>query len=247
MKIIFIAGTDTDIGKTFSSAFLINYLISLKQKVIFYKPVQSGCEDFGSHLIAPDIDFIQKNCSNTQTHCSYYLKLAATPELAAKQENIIIDFNLIKNDYAKLINQNPDFLIVEGAGGLIVPLGGGKTLADLILFLQKNSLNHEIFTLLISANKLGTINQTCLSAFYAQSLGLNLIGFLFCYSQSLSAVDNEVKQTNAKFIEEYGKIKFLGEIPYQEPSSENNYFQETALIEIANKMPLTKWLKNSIV
>ncbi len=232
MKIIFIVGTDTDIGKTFSSAFLINYLQRLEQKVIFYKPVQSGCYSFNNQIIAPDIEFINKNCSGVQTHCSYYLKLAATPELAADKENIKIDFNLIKNDLNNLINQNPDFLIIEGAGGLIVPLSEKQTIADLILFLQKD-LTAEIFTLLISANKLGTINQTCLSAFYADSLGLNLTGFLFCNDHQLSSELKEVLTTNSQFIEKYGKIKFLGTIPNLKAGIDGNYdFDEIQLNNI---------------
>jgi len=237
MRIIFIVGTDTDIGKTFSSAFLINYLQKLGQKVIFYKPIQSGCYSFNNQIIAPDIEFIKKNCFSVQTHCSYYLKLAATPKLAADKENIKIDFNLIKNDLNNLINQNPDFLIIEGAGGLIVPIGENQTIADLILFLQKD-LTAEIFTLLVSANKLGTINQTCLSAFYADSLGLNLMGFLFCNNYKLSSELKEVLITNSQFIEKYGKIKFLGVIPYLEESPAGNYLFDE--IEFNN---ITNWLK----
>ncbi len=202
-KSFFITGTDTGIGKTYTSAAIAKKLIEQGKKVAYYKPIQTGCEkkDVQGNWLAPDVEFIKTQCPGIITICTYALELPATPELAAEKEKLEIDFEKIKADFHEL-QQKAEVVIVEGAGGLFVPICVGKTVADLIKFLN-------LPTLLVSANRLGTINHTCMSIYYAQSLGINLLGFCFSRIKPTDETTEEVARTNARFIEEYGETRYL--------------------------------------
>jgi dethiobiotin synthetase len=202
VQTLFITGTDTGIGKTFASAQIACDLIKQGKKVAYYKPIQTGCteKDLTGNWLAPDVEFVKERCPQAITKCSYALELPATPSLAAQKENIEIDFGKIKKDLAYLQAQ-ADFVLVEGAGGLFVPVTQNKTIADLIKYL-------ELPTLLVSANKLGTINQTCLSINYAKSKEINLIGFTFSGLTDEFTLP-EVAESNTGFIENFGGLKYL--------------------------------------
>jgi dethiobiotin synthetase len=202
LKALFITGTDTGIGKTYVSAKLAAKLTAQGKKVAYYKPIQTGCEhkDTAGSWLAPDVEFMKERCPTIITKCSYAFKLPATPELAAKAENQKISFEKIKEDFKELKKQ-ADVVLIEGAGGLFVPIVNGQTVGTLAQYLN-------IPVLLVSANRLGTINQTCLSAFYAKSLGLNLLGFVFS-GLTDEATEGPVAETNARFIEEYAGIESI--------------------------------------
>jgi len=201
-----VTGTDTNVGKTLISALLLNHFAKQNKQVAYYKPIQTGCteKDSEENWIAPDLQFIQKYSPKAKVHSTYNFALPATPELAAEQENTIIDFAKIESNFHSLEKTN-DIVIVEGAGGLFVPIGKKRTIADLIVSLKLPAL-------LVSVNKLGTINQTCLSSFYGQSKGIDFCGFLFNTPLIESETTKQVSDTNADFISSYSLIQYLGEI-----------------------------------
>ena len=235
MKTLFISGIDTDIGKTIITTALACALSAIGKKVAVFKPIQTGAtKKVENNWISPDLEFVQKYCPEAITQYSYCFELPATPALAAKEAGIIISFEKIKADY-KAISKEVDIVLVEGAGGLFVPICSGKTIADLIKFLN-------IPTLLVSANQLGTINQTCLSAFYAKSLGINLSGFLFSGKDQARHTQESVMQSNANFIIEYSGIPFLGNFPN---CSADKSFDKQAFIEAIKETDLLSLFSRS--
>ncbi|SHE37790.1 dethiobiotin synthase [Chryseobacterium takakiae] len=140
-KKVFITGIGTEVGKTVCSAILTKYF-----SAEYWKPVQSGDLDFSDTMKI-------KSWSGKNTIChpeTYRLKLAASPHQSAKEEEISIDLNAFK------LPETNTNLIIEGAGGLMVPLNDEYFIVDLM---QK--LN--IPAALVVKNYLGCINHTLLS------------------------------------------------------------------------------------
>lgn len=138
---LFVTGIGTEVGKTVCSAILTKYF-----NAEYWKPVQSGDLDFSDSMKI-------KSWTGENTIChpeTYRLKLAASPHQSAREERIIIDLNNFK------LPETRNQLIVEGAGGLMVPLNDDDLMIDLI---QK--LNIPVA--LVIKNYLGCINHTLLS------------------------------------------------------------------------------------
>lgn len=140
-EILFVTGIGTEVGKTVCSAILTKYF-----NADYWKPVQSGDLEFSDSMKIT-------SWTNENIICypeTYRLKLAASPHQSAKEEGIEIDLNKFK------IPQTQNNLIIEGAGGLMVPLNDNKLIIDLI-----EKLNVPVA--LVVKNYLGCINHTLLS------------------------------------------------------------------------------------
>jgi dethiobiotin synthetase len=212
-KSFFITATDTNCGKTFFTANLANALLERGHKVAVYKPVQSGSipEHQDSLLGSDDLKAVGKLCPEATLKCSYCFELAATPALAANHGNQKISLEKIRADFVEL-NHGHDAVLVEGAGGLMVPLANNFLVIDLIQALQLN-------TLLIVPNKLGCINHACLSLEAMKQRKINCLGFVM--NEIDESTDSEVKATNAKFISQHSGAKFLGSLSFQTNSSKS--------------------------
>jgi dethiobiotin synthetase len=166
---IFVTGIGTDVGKTIVSAVLTEAL-----HADYWKPVQAGFYD------GTDALTIKELISNNETviHPEVYkLSLAASPHIAARIEHIKIDLNLIAEKYHLLKTQNSKAgtqkqLIIEGAGGLMVPLNEKEFMFDLI---QK--LNARV--ILVSRNYLGSINHSLLTAGVCKQKNIEVAGWIF--------------------------------------------------------------------
>ena len=160
MRPIFITGTGTDVGKTIASAVLVQAL-----QADYWKPVQAGYAE------GTDTDFIREmtDIDNGCVHPEMYkLKLAASPHIAAREEAIEIDTGRIASGLPSTKNQ----LIVEGAGGLMVPLNSQEFVIDLII-----KLNARV--ILVSRNYLGSINHSLLTALICRQKKIDVIGWIF--------------------------------------------------------------------
>ena len=159
-KRIFVTGIGTGIGKTVISAILAEAF-----HADYWKPVQAGYED------GTDTDWIKRHIHNgdARVHPEVYkLKMPASPHIAAREENITISLEKICAAVPK-IKRN---LIVEGAGGLMVPLNSTEFVADLIISLKAK-------VILISRNYLGSINHSLLTANVARQKQLPVLGWIF--------------------------------------------------------------------
>jgi dethiobiotin synthetase len=169
-KGIFITGTDTGVGKTIVAAVLARLLRMRGLNVGVMKPVTSGCHQEDGRLVSDDALLL---CQAAGVVCSddvapYMLREAVAPAEAARQDGIVIDFTRIRSSFDNLAACH-DFVIVEGAGGLMVPLAGGLLVADLARLL-------DLPLLVVSRPNLGTINHTVLTCFAAQQMELKVAG-----------------------------------------------------------------------
>lgn len=193
---IFITGIGTGVGKTLVSAILTEAL-----KADYWKPVQAGFSDGTDALQVKDL--ISDNVSVIHPEV-YKLSLPASPHIAAREENKKIDLDLIVEKYKEL-TQNSKLttqvsqlkihnaqLIIEGAGGLLVPLNENEFVCDLI-----KKLNAKV--ILVSRNYLGSINHSLLTAAVCKEKKINVIGWIF-NDQYMHYEDEIVQWTNISKI-----------------------------------------------
>ncbi len=190
-KGIFITGTDTDIGKTVVSAVLM-----LKFKGTYWKPIQTGRE------LGTDTEEIKRLTKLPEDHFleeAYNLLYPLSPHLSAKRMGIQIDLNRIN---LPKVRHYP--VIVEGAGGLLVPLNDKDLMIDLIKKLK-------LPVILVASTRLGTINHTLLSLYVLRKEKIDVLGVV---------LNGPKNKDNKESIENFGKVKVLAEI---EPLSELSY------------------------
>ena len=170
-KGIFITGTDTGVGKTVVSAVIARLLRERGIDVGVMKPVTSGCREVHGRLVSDDAELLcwaagTDVCDRDTT--PYLLREPLAPSMAAERDGVRIDFTAIKAAHDRLSARH-DFVIVEGAGGLMVPLAGGLLMADLAAQLS-------LPLLVVTRPNLGTINHTLLTTFAARQMGLTVKG-----------------------------------------------------------------------
>ena len=189
MKPVFITGTGTGIGKTLVAAIVTEAL-----QADYWKPVQAGYEEGTDSL------WIKEMLSNNKSiiHPELYrLKMAASPHLAAITEQKKIVLKDIVGHLPKTKNQ----LIIEGAGGLLVPLNKKEFVLDLIKKLKAT-------VIIVSKNELGSINHSLLTAAILKKEKVNVAGWIF--TDEYLNYENEI--TNWSGYPLIASIKHLPEI-----------------------------------
>ncbi|MEO0852896.1 MAG: dethiobiotin synthase [Cyanobacteria bacterium J06648_11] len=191
---LFISGTDTDVGKTVVSAVLCELLRRRGHRVAYFKPVQSGAIAAGSHIASPDVKTVRAIAPDISTACGYLLDLPAAPQLAAErsQPPVQIEFDPLDRQFRDLRSQF-DIVLVEGAGGLAVPLARHLSTVDLIQ-------RWQLPLVLVSRPNLGTINHTVLSVEYARQHHLNLLATAISYARADLDPDDPICATAPRFI-----------------------------------------------
>ena len=200
-KGLFITGTDTGVGKTIVAAGLTASLANSGMNIGVMKPIETGFS-----LRSSDAVFLKKMAGvkdSLDSICPYRLKHPLSPFTAAKIENVSIRFERIARAYEGLL-QNHQALLVEGAGGLLVPITREKMMADLALYLK-------LPVLIVSRTGLGTINHTLLSVEAARKRGVEVAGVIFNH---LGPRRGLAEKTNPSVIRHFLDVPILGEIPY---------------------------------
>src|SRR5690606_7245899 len=135
---IFISGTDTGVGKTIVAAGLV---LALKQRglnVGYMKPVESGCPVLDGEVVPQDVRFVREVAGirdDLDLMCPYRLKAAAAPSIASRLEDVHVDIGYIVDQYFQLSLMH-EIVVVEGVGGLMVPLNNNDLVTDLVLQLR---------------------------------------------------------------------------------------------------------------
>lgn len=191
---IFVTGTDTDAGKTVISA-----LLTLGLKAHYWKPVQSGCE------IDSDTKTVQELTGLSDEHFlpeSYRLTEPLSPHEAAIRDGVRIDLDAIQlpSSFTSLPAETP--LVVEGAGGILVPLAPGVLTIDLVKKL-------ELPALVVARSGLGTINHTLLTLHALRASDIPIAGVV---------LNGPRHPENAEAIEEYGQVPVLAQVEQLELS-----------------------------
>ena len=171
MRPVFITGTGTGIGKTLVSSIVVNAL-----EADYWKPIQPGLEG------GTDSEFVQSMRASDKSYIHaelYRLKLPASPHLAARNEGIRITADSIVAALPRCTNQ----LVIEGPGGMMVPLNDKEFVCDLI-----RKLNARV--ILVSRNYLGSINHSLLTANLCKQMSLDVIGWIF--NDEFGNYENEV-------------------------------------------------------
>ncbi|MGP2571076.1 dethiobiotin synthase [Ornithobacterium rhinotracheale] len=202
MKNIFITGIDTDAGKTVAASIAVEAL-----KADYWKPIQSG------DLDNTDTMKVQQMVSNSETKFypeAYRLNTPASPHAAAEIDGVIIDLDKIERP------KTENNLIIEGAGGLLVPLNAKQNVADLIQPSDK--------VILVTKHYLGSINHTLLSYEYLKNKGFNDIAIWINGEEKTSTEQALKNRVDAFFIE---RIETLLEVNKESIQNEAQRISES--------------------
>jgi dethiobiotin synthetase len=200
----FITGTDTGIGKTFITTLIATSLRELGIDVGVMKPVETGCRGKGGDLIPSDATLL-KEAAKTEDALDlinpFRFRLPAAPSIAAREEGAVIECGSIMDSF-ELLAERHDTLLVEGVGGLMVPMNKSETVADLIKLLS-------IPVIIVAGTQLGTINHTILTVSTARQHGIDIAGIIFNHytEDGESAVGEIVRFTG---------LPIIGKVPTQE-------------------------------
>ncbi|GGE25680.1 dethiobiotin synthase [Psychroflexus planctonicus] len=187
MNTYFISGIGTEVGKTLISAIVVEAL-----QADYWKPIQAG------DLQNSDTHKVKNLVSNSTSHFfenAYALQTPMSPHAAAEIDNIRIDLANIKRPK---INNN---LVIEGAGGLLVPLNDEDCIIDL--------MQAEDKIILVSRHYLGSINHTLLSIEALQQRGFIQIGIIFSGDEHPTTESIILQKTNAKFLGRIPELKTI--------------------------------------
>ena len=155
---VLVTGTDTGVGKTVVSALLLQLAADLGLRPGYYKPFETGCLGRVGSLASAELASILTLAGaavGTRVSSPYRMQLPASPYTAAMKEGIVFDWRRLDDDLQRLQGAC-DLVVVEGAGGLMVPIERELTYADLLLRWGLNPL-------LVVGNRLGCINQALLT------------------------------------------------------------------------------------
>jgi dethiobiotin synthetase len=206
IKGIFITGTDTDVGKTWVAAGLTAALRERYVNAVYFKPIQSGCPLEAGHLIPTDARLAKAVAGLTEpleVLTPMALRLPLAPGVAAAQAGVEVDLAGIASTFRGLASRY-EFLVVEGAGGLYVPLIGMDFLVlDMIRWLG-------LPLVVVAKSGLGTINHTVLTVKAAQAVNIQVAGVIlnrFPETPGLAA------ETNPGVIAALTSVPILGKLP----------------------------------
>ena len=206
-KNIFITATGTDIGKTYVSALIVKKIREEGYNCGYFKPVLSGVVEQGGKLKESDCNYVVNTAKipTTADDCvAYWWKEAVSPHLAAKRAGVNIDINKIKSIF-EFKNQQYDYLLTEGAGGITCPLklgnGGKYLLNDLISELRAPII-------IVADGGLGTINSTLLTVEYAKARNIKINGIILNNFEP----DNFMHQDNLKQTEYLTGVKVVATV-----------------------------------
>lgn len=202
---IFITGTDTDVGKTVIAAGLALVLRDRGMKVGVMKPVATGCYGGEERLISQDAAFLMEAAQNEYPPLTSPSRFRnpLSPNVAAMLEKKEVNVSNILKSYRQL-QKHYDFIIVEGIGGLMVPLKKDYYVANLIR-------DMGLPIVIVSYAGLGAINHTLLTVDAATIRGLDVRGIIF----NRVAVTNYslAELTNPKVIHDLSGVPILGSLP----------------------------------
>ena len=202
----FVAGTDTEIGKTLVAAALLHAARHRGMRAVGMKPIAAGCERLGDLLVNEDIEAHLEASSPGFTREAlnvYLFEPPIAPHVAASEAGVAIDIERIVQQLDRLVQQS-DYVVVEGAGGWLVPISRTQTFADLATRLG-------LPVVLVVGMRLGCINHALLTAASIAASGLPLAGWVAnCIDPHMARFDE-----NLAALRERLPAPLLGVAPFQ--------------------------------
>jgi len=206
-KSLFITGTDTGVGKTYVAVGLIRAFKNMGLNICPMKPVETGCRKRGGNLLPSDT-FKLIHSSGTKEMLDrinlYRFRHPLAPGVAAEIEGIAIKKKKILSSY-RYLHKKYDITLVEGAGGVMVPVYKKYLFIDLMKDLNAPAL-------IVTRPGLGTINHTLLTIDALRVRGVDIVGVVINYS--LIKRKGLSERTNPEVLEKIGRVPLLGIVPY---------------------------------
>lgn len=230
---IFITGTDTGVGKTLIAAALARHFSLQGLNVGVMKPIETGVKDPAG--LGPDAILLRwaaKSADDENLISPYRFPQPLAPCQAATLAKDPIDVDKIVTAYQAL-RHDKDIVIIEGAGGLMVPIRGGYIMADLARQLG-------LSLLVVTHPRLGTLNHTLLTTFAARAMELNLSGYII---NQMPEDPSEAEKGAPHLLSSLASADLLGVLPEVFGTDQEKV---KTLAEKIEKMPAYQWLLNGI-
>ncbi len=202
-KGVFVTGIDTGVGKTVIAGAIAAAVKAHGLDVGVMKPVATGAKEIDGKLISEDAIYLKKIIDSTDDDDlvnPIRLEPALAPTMAASKTGVTIDIERVWEAYKELRNKH-GFVVVEGIGGLMVPIDDNTLVADM-------ALKMDLALVIVSKHCLGAINHTLLTLEYARSRNLRIKGIIF-----------NMLKSGEDFVGEIGRFSsspVLGTIPFNE-------------------------------
>lgn len=207
---LFITATDTEVGKTYVSTLIVKDLVAAGYRVGVYKPTASDCVSDGHQLVSEDAVALWEAAGrplSLESVCPQRFRAPIAPHLSARTEGRELDSELLRSGISIWADEC-DIIIVEGAGGLMTPLGDEEYVADLAM-----DLGYPM--IVVAPNVLGVINQTLQTLVVASCFreGLNVVGVVLNDSQIFEG-DSSIER-NREEIAMRSLAPVLSRVAYQ--------------------------------
>ncbi len=203
---IFITGTDTGVGKTIVTAVLARRMRSSGLNVGVMKPVTSGCAIADGMLVSEDAELLKWAAGTTAAYADiapYLLREPLAPSVSASIDGTCIRLDTISSAYRRLTATH-DFVLVEGAGGLMVPLTDSHLVSDLIRHL-------DLPAIIVARPNLGTVNHTLMTCFCAKQLGIEVKGIII---NNYPGNPGPAEEYAAEMMEKSSGVPVIGIFPH---------------------------------
>ncbi len=214
-KGFFITGTDTEVGKTVATAILLLWLKSQGDNPGVMKPIECGVDPECFSAANSDARFLMETGDIEDSDgevCPFRFKDPTSPYQASFSEGRSVDLDWIISTFNKLGDRH-DCMLVEGVGGLMVPLTSGTVVADLAVKLK-------LPLILVTRYSLGTQNHTLLTLEAARQKGLSVAGLIFNKTDSRPLT--MIEQSQPALLSQWSGLPILAEIPFLEETTVNN-------------------------
>jgi len=201
----FITGTDTEVGKTLVSGAIILKMREQGINTLGYKPVAAGTyQDHDGKILNEDLETLRLASQlepDQLVLCPYVFEMPIAPHIASEKLGINLDLQIMMNAYEQIRNQ-AEAVVVEGAGGFLVPINATENLGDLALKL-------DLPIIMVVGMRLGCINHALLTEEVIRSRQLKVAGWI---ANTLSSEMPSLKE-NIKYLQGKLKAPLLGVIP----------------------------------
>lgn len=204
---LFVAGTDTAVGKTYISVGLLNSFRRLGLSTLGIKPVSSGCVMRDNTFYNDDALALQEASSiKLPYHCinPFAFEPPIAPHIAAKQKNIELNLQRLKEGCRYAMTVGSDVCLIEGVGGWLTPLNNSETMADFVV-------ENELKVILVIGVKLGCLNHSLLTYEAMARQKVNVIGWIGnCVDPKM-----EFRDENILALQEWLLVPCLGVVDYK--------------------------------
>lgn len=208
---LFVSGTDTGCGKTTVGRSILAALAQRGLRVAPFKPCETGCEERDGQLVGLDALALAQAALTALPHellCPVRLRMPASPERAAHAEGLSLSLSELKAAFVA-VSQVADFVLVEGAGGVLVPIARDLMMIDL-------PAAFGLKALVVSRDALGTVNHTLLTLEALRARNIPIAGLVFSASS-----DQPGSLENLEAVATHGGIEPLGRLPFLPQASDH--------------------------